>query len=558
MSKQSKGASASVADSALAKRAKVNAKPTAATAAAIAAHPARESLVVFPALRKDYALLPTMGDVPVSGKLHGLGVDTAHPLVRVGAMSKNYLVAALHKAFTDHLPIVLRPDDIWLTILQGFAIHVTEHADELRELVLKPSKTKGGKIALSARDDSLQVGNRKNDWTHVFGSFTDQIKQHTVKGTSDLLSMGFSTSTAATTMAGQCVVFKVLASYFSYHTFTMCGIPEVFLRGTVSDWVRLKQKVLLLRQYKLDWWLEHLLPICDEFVLLSQYLHGQGDLSAASRNFWKSIYKYGNASGGPKVTGWVNALFPYHTGGQATFSRNRSMDWNWRSSYNKVSAKLAEIRAKQQQAASAAAAAVVSEGGAAAPPAVPPSTLPALVLTKSDLKSCKQVSEALSAKGATATAVTEYQSADTYSEICVDGLGHDIECDALSRRWSGQKDYMVVCADQASWDTVKQLSNAHVLTELERAVRDFTTKQLEAKCRTFVEYRSMNNFDGIGPGSFPPGYTAAPMVWTYLGKNIDTEMSGGFFGCAQNPKNFALEPVIGWSVSTGEIEIEIK
>lgn len=92
-------------------------------------------------------------------------------------------------------------------------------------------------------------------------------------GTTDVLSMGFSTSTPTTTLAGQCVVFKVMSSFFSYRTVTMCGIPEIFLRGTVSDWQRLRQKVELLRQYELDWWIKHLVPICDEFVLLSRHLN---------------------------------------------------------------------------------------------------------------------------------------------------------------------------------------------------------------------------------------------------------------------------------------------
>ena len=48
-------------------------------------------------------------------------------------------------------------------------------------------------------------------------------------------------------MAGQCVVFKVLSSYLNYHTLTMCGIPEIFLKGTPYDWEMLRKKVELLR-----------------------------------------------------------------------------------------------------------------------------------------------------------------------------------------------------------------------------------------------------------------------------------------------------------------------
>ena len=217
---------------------------------------------------------------------------------------------------------------------------------------------------------------------------------HLTLGTTDVLSMGFSTSTPTTTLAGQCVVFKVMSSFFSYRTLTMCGIPEIFLRGTVSDWYMLRKKVELLGQYNLDWWIEQLRPICDEFVLLSKHLHEGTELTKKSLEFWSSIYHYNNLSGGPKVTGWILSLFPYVTDPKVDFKRNPLIEWE----------------------------------------------------------------------------------------------------------------------------------TAH-------------------------------GFNGMSPGSFPPGYTAAPMQWTYFGREIATQMNAGFFATAQDPKTFALEPVIGWCVSEGEITL---
>jgi hypothetical protein len=42
------------------------------------------------------------------------------------------LLAAAHFAFSKHRPIVLSPDMIWVTILQGLARHVNDHAERLR------------------------------------------------------------------------------------------------------------------------------------------------------------------------------------------------------------------------------------------------------------------------------------------------------------------------------------------------------------------------------------------------------------------------------------------
>src|SRR5947207_15910880 len=43
------------------------------------------------------------------------------------------LIAAAHKAFSDHRPLVLSPDMIWVTILQGLAQHVKNDPERFRD-----------------------------------------------------------------------------------------------------------------------------------------------------------------------------------------------------------------------------------------------------------------------------------------------------------------------------------------------------------------------------------------------------------------------------------------
>src|ERR1700704_3733148 len=45
------------------------------------------------------------------------------------------LVAAADLAYRGHFPLVLTPDAIWLTIAQGFARHVANNAEELRDRI---------------------------------------------------------------------------------------------------------------------------------------------------------------------------------------------------------------------------------------------------------------------------------------------------------------------------------------------------------------------------------------------------------------------------------------
>jgi len=73
--------------------------------------------------------------------------------------AQNGLLAAVHIAFSQHLPLTLSPDMIWLAILQGFARHVALHAGRLeRRLMLQPGK----------HTINVVVGHKEWTWPMVF------------------------------------------------------------------------------------------------------------------------------------------------------------------------------------------------------------------------------------------------------------------------------------------------------------------------------------------------------------------------------------------------------
>ena len=41
-----------------------------------------------------------------------------------------------YRAHINHLPLIIKPDDIWLLIIQTFTNHVNENAKELKNLLL--------------------------------------------------------------------------------------------------------------------------------------------------------------------------------------------------------------------------------------------------------------------------------------------------------------------------------------------------------------------------------------------------------------------------------------
>ena len=208
------------------------------------------------------------------------------------------VVNAAHLAFAEHHGLTLTPDDVWLCIAQGFAQHVDLHAEELRDRFV----THEGKAEIVVIRDEFRKGSATNDWQGVFGEFSDAIAKHIGKQR-DLVVANFSTTGAIEKAASEVVLMSAMKNYFEYTVLTRCGIPRVTLLGTPVDWLSIKQRAAVLAEYGLAGWLKELEPVLSQ---LHAAASGSPDLA-----MWRSFYKFQSGSGGDRVTGWINTLFPY-------------------------------------------------------------------------------------------------------------------------------------------------------------------------------------------------------------------------------------------------------
>lgn len=209
------------------------------------------------------------------------------------------LLAAVYTAFSQHRPLVLTPDAVWLTIAQGVAHHLALHGERLRARFV----THQGKLDLIFACRDWVEGTPENPWPEAFASWAEQIRDHVGPRVHDLLVCDFSTTGPAERAASQVVLLDVFERYFHYVVYCVCGIPAVTLEGTPADWQRLADKARGLNAFDLDWWLPHLLPVCEQFVRASR---GDADLA-----HWQGMCKLREAYGGDVINGWVAKLFPY-------------------------------------------------------------------------------------------------------------------------------------------------------------------------------------------------------------------------------------------------------
>ncbi len=233
------------------------------------------------------------GGGPAGG---GLAETPLHPLL-----------GAVDFAFRNHYDVRLRPDDVWLAIAQGFALHVEKYAEALRSRFVSHE----GQLVLAVRRNDFVKGSPDNDWPGVYAELSGLIAEHLGSAKQRLLVSDFSTTSPTDRAASEVVLLGAMKAYFKYEVYTLCDIPAIHLAGTRADWQSVRDRAAFLGEFHQDsaplrWWTDALLPVLDRFVAAFD-----GDVDRA---FWCSIYKLHGGSGGPSVTGWINALFPYFDG----------------------------------------------------------------------------------------------------------------------------------------------------------------------------------------------------------------------------------------------------
>jgi hypothetical protein len=221
------------------------------------------------------------------------------PVVKFPFASSNPFVMTVHYAFADHRPLVLSPDHIWLLICQGFAQHVNTNAETMRYVFVNHAAKK----TLQVQRDDFIKGSPNNPWQEVFPAFTDQLRANLATDVHDLLMTPFSTTGSVEKAAFEVTLLDAFKAYFDYAMGTGCGIPSITLEGTPDDWRSIINRAERLKTFDLDWWLDHLLPILQEFANAAE--------GRINRAFWESIYKFEAVSGATFVTGWLVNFFPY-------------------------------------------------------------------------------------------------------------------------------------------------------------------------------------------------------------------------------------------------------
>ena len=214
---------------------------------------------------------------------------------------RNSFLETCLAAYDKHVPLVLAPDDVWLAVLMAVTKHLELHAEDARKALVDFE----GKKLLEVFADDFVKGSPDNDWPRVFGQFAGpdgEIEKYLGKKR-DMLDPSFSTTTPITKAAMQVQTMAALAPYFDYKVWTRCGLPTVTLLGTVADWTSIYERVIALGEFYPKWAHDPLIQVTARFADAARGI--------ADPSFWQNFVKGNNMSGGYKISGEINAFFPY-------------------------------------------------------------------------------------------------------------------------------------------------------------------------------------------------------------------------------------------------------
>ncbi|KAK3295060.1 uncharacterized protein B0H64DRAFT_402488 [Chaetomium fimeti] len=228
------------------------------------------------------------------------------------------------QAWGEHLHLVVRPDEVWFTILVQMNFYMLSHAEEIRSLFVD-------------HEGQEEIYIKDYTWYDVLIRFKDEIQKRVkTDWLLDWITPNFSTTTDSDIMTANILMMGLSKAYFKYIGKQVCGLPSVTLLGTQADWDKLVAKLDRLPDFGAEptEYKARLRPI------LTRIAASFADPdSAETRLFWNQIVnaQASHMCGDPPVyvSGWITGFYYWNDNGQP-FARDSARDFQARLTLDEV------------------------------------------------------------------------------------------------------------------------------------------------------------------------------------------------------------------------------
>ncbi|KAK7052184.1 hypothetical protein R3P38DRAFT_1638342 [Favolaschia claudopus] len=223
--------------------------------------------------------------------------------------SPNGFVHTVISAYNKHHNLIIRPDDVWITILTQFNFFVNANSELLRASFVAHEGKQELKISQQGPKYALDFGRMAKEMAGLLGKV---VVDPTLRA---WVLPSFSTTTDKDKTVGAIVMMATLKAYFEYVFESIeCGIPRVTLEGTKKDWQDVLQRLEKLKEYGVETtaWYHLLVPVISRFV---KAFDAPND--AANVKFWGQITHFISGGSGPSYySGWITAFCPWNEEGK--------------------------------------------------------------------------------------------------------------------------------------------------------------------------------------------------------------------------------------------------
>jgi uncharacterized protein DUF4419 len=229
---------------------------------------------------------------------------------------RNGFVDGVIRAFEQDLHLVLRPDDVWLSILTQFSMFVNSSAEAVRGLFVAHKGKIYHTIDISPHPISLLD---KGDFAqHMIRLIEMDLVD---RGLTDWIMPNFTTTTDNDKSVAAIVMMGTLQKYMGYGLRGGCGFPSVTLLGERSDWEEILRRVEKLPSYGAQptEWSKLLVPVI-KHMIESFYRPDSQEI----KDFWLRACHSAGAGGSQDpetLSGWIASFcFWSKTGEYLTLS----------------------------------------------------------------------------------------------------------------------------------------------------------------------------------------------------------------------------------------------
>ena len=226
------------------------------------------------------------------------------------------LLNGFYEAHANHYPIRIKPDDIWLLIVQAFSNHVNANSEELRSFFVNFEGKKS--LTVNYNLDDIKKIDKK-----ILEDFSEQINKQMIQYLGEkileTLTPNFSTTTYDSKIICKISIMGAFKKYFEYKMrMKGCGIPYIILEGTADDYKQILNKENDLKKYKFNWYIDKIIP---HILKMIEAKEGKIDI-----NYFKNMIQKREVTEqkrGPSgmgrhevkvdfISGWILNFFAYY------------------------------------------------------------------------------------------------------------------------------------------------------------------------------------------------------------------------------------------------------